>query len=105
MSNGYAYTRGMRFKVENYAKGSNVLRVRVKATVRKDGTIISCFPVERYSKEKELEKTKCVYKVSAASLRHPPEKGKGLTIVHSLGFGFILCLYDPQPTWEGEDND
>ena len=106
MSIRYAYICGMRFKVENYDKGSNVLKVRVKSIVRKDGTVVSSVPVEQYSREKgEWKKVRCIHKVSVASLRHPPEKGKGLTIVHSLGFGFILFLHDPQPTWEDEDND
>ena len=104
MSNGYAYTRGMRFRVENYDKGSNVLKVLVKSTVRKDGLIVSSFPVEQYNKEKvEWRKVECRHIVSVASLRHPPEKGKGLAIVHSLWPGVILCLHDPQPTWEDED--
>ena len=103
---GYAYIRGMRFKVESLVEGSNVLKVRVKSTVRKDGSVISSFPVERHNKEKEgWEKAECRHVVSAASLRHPPEKGKGLTVVHSLWPGVILCLHDPQPTWEDEDND
>ena len=106
MSAGYAYTRGMRFKAENYNKGSNVLTVRVKSTVRKDGSIISRFPVEQYNKEKEeWKKAECRHVVSAASLRHPPEKGKDLTIPHSLWPGVILCLHDPQPTWEDENVD
>lgn len=104
MSNGYAYTRGIRFKVENYVKGSNVLEIRVKSTVRKDGTVVSSVPVEQYNREKEeWRKVKCIHKVSVASLRHPPEKGKGLTMTFSLWPGVILWLYDPQPTWEDED--
>lgn len=106
MSDRYAYICDVRFKVENYVKDSNILGVRVKATVRKDGSVISCFPAERYNKEKEeWEKTKGVLKASAASLRYPPEKGKGLTLVYPLGFGFILRLHDPQPAWEDEDVD
>lgn len=106
MSSGYAYIRGVRFKVENYVKGSNVLKVRVKATVRKDGSVVSSFPAERYNKEnEEWKKVECRYRVSAASLRYPLEKGKSLTIVHSLWPGVILRLYDPQPTWEDEDVD
>lgn len=104
MPNGYAYTRGMRFMVENYDKGSNALKVLVKSTVRKDGLIVSSFPAEYYNKEQgEWKKVECRHIVSVASLRHPPEKGKGLTIVHSLWPGVILFLHDPQPTWEDED--
>lgn len=108
---GYAYicsSEGKtRFKVEKRVEDSNVLKVLVKSTVRKDGSVIARLPAEYYDKEQEeWKKTACVTIESAASLRnHPPEKGKGLTLVRSLGFGCILCLHDPQPTWEDEDVD
>ena len=108
---GYAYICGSgsktRFKVENRVEDSNVLKVLVKSTVRKDGSVLARIPAEYYDKEQgEWKKTAYVTIESAASFRHsPPEKGKGLTLVRSLGIGGILCLHDPQPTWEDEDVD
>lgn len=107
---GYAYVyacgRRTRFKVENHVKGSNVIGVRVKSTVRKDGSVVSYIPAEQYDEEQgEWKKIKGRHEVSVYALPFPPEKGKGLTIVSTLGLGCILCFYDPQPTWEGEDVD
>lgn len=112
----YMYNGGVKFKVKNYARVGNVLEIRVKATVRKNGVIVSWFPAEYYDeKQGEWKKVKGRHEVNIASLKHPPEKGKGLTLVCSLGLNGILCLHDPEPTWElaslavasseGEDND
>lgn len=107
----YAYICGSgcktRFKVEKRTEDSTVLKVLVKSTVRKDGSVIARIPAEYYDKEQEeWKKTVGVMKNSAESLRYrPPEKGKALTLVCSLGYGVILCLHDPQPTWEDEDVD
>lgn len=107
---GYAYICSagskMRFKVEKRVEDSNVFKVLVKSTVRKDGSVIARIPMEYYDKEQEeWKKTVGVTKESAASFRSPPEKGKGLTLVRSLGIGCIMCLHDPEPTWEDEDVD
>ena len=105
----YAYMcgGGVKFRVKNHARVGNVLEIRVKAIVRKNGVIVSSFLAECYDKGKgEWKKVKGRHEVNIASLRYPPKKGKGLTLVCPLGIGGIVCLHDPQPTWEeDEDND
>ena len=97
----YIYNDRMKFKVKNHARVGNVLEIRVKATVRKNGVIVSWFPAEYFDEGKgEWKKVEGRHEVNIASLRYPPEKGKGLTLVCSVGLNGILCLHDPEPTWE-----
>lgn len=100
----YIWSNHTRFRVKNYARVGNVLEIRVKATIRKDGSVVSSFLAERYDEEQgKWKKVKGRHEVNVAFLRYPPEKGKGLTLMGTLGIGGIVCLHDPEPTWEGED--
>lgn len=66
----YMYNDGMKFRVKNYARVGNVLEIRVKATVRKNGVIVSWFPAEYYDeKQGEWKKVKGRHEVNIASLR------------------------------------
>lgn len=93
----YMYNDGMKFRVKNYARVGNVLEIRVKATIRKNGSVVSSFLAEYYDKEQgEWKKVKGRHEVNVASLRYPPEKGKGLTLVGSLGIGGIVRFTRPR---------
>lgn len=99
----YMYRHGVKFRVKNYTRVGNVLEIRVKAIIRKNGVIVSSFLAELYDEKKgEWKKIEGRHEVNVASLKHPPERGKGLTLVLSLGIGGILCLHDPQPTFEDD---
>lgn len=102
---GVAYHGKLRFKYEYRGKDSNVLRVRVKATVRKDGSVHSQYPAEIRNDKGEWEETTVHHIVRAESLSYSPEKGKPYRHLAPYGFGIILALYDPEPTWEGEDGE
>lgn len=105
--NEYAYLyasggRRVRVKGKNIVKGENVFEIRAKSIVRMDGSVFSYFLVEQYDEEKGewVKKGEIKHRVNADLLKHPPEKGKGLTLVCPLGIGGVLCLHDPEPTWE-----
>lgn len=98
------YLGKTRFKYESRAEGSNVFRVRVKATVRKDGSVLSQYPAE-YREGDEWRECTAMNLVRANGSVFPPEKGKPFLSVCTLGMGAVLCLYDPNPTFEGEDGE
>ena len=98
----YLCMGGARFKCL-HEEGSRVFHIRVKATVRKDGTVKSCFPAEYKDEEQGWEECKGFY----IETGNVPEKGQRYLSrpVCPLGGGAIIGLYDPEPTWEDEDVD
>ena len=98
----YLYMGGARFKCL-HEEGSRVFYIRVKATVRKDGTVKSWFTAEHKDEEQGWEECDAVY----IETGNAPEKGRRYLSrpVCPLGGGAIIGLYDPEPTWEDEDVD
>lgn len=103
--NGVAYIgTKTRFKYECRNEDSKVLRVRVKATVRKDGSVLSRYPAEHFEGG-EWHKTTLMHIVRANGHSIPPKKGEAFSYGGVLGIGAFMVLYDPNPTFEGDDND
>ena len=86
-----------------HEEGSRVFHIRVKATVRKDGTVESRFTAEHKNVEQGWKECDAVY----IETGNAPEKGQRYLSrpVLPLGGGAIIGLYDPEPTWEDEDVD
>ena len=80
-----------------------MFHIRVKATVRKDGTVKSRFTAEHKDEEQGWKECDAVY----IETGNAPEKGQRYLSrpVLPLGGGAIIGLYDPEPTWEDEDVD
>lgn len=95
----YLYMGGARFKCLN-KEGSRVYHIRVKATVRKDGTVVSRFTAE-HKAEHGWEECDGYYNETG----NVPKKGERYLSrpFSPLGGGIYIGLYDPEPTWEGED--
>ena len=98
----YLYMYGARFKCL-HEEGSRVFHIRVKATVRKDGTVKSCFTAEHKDEEQGWKECDAVY----IETGNAPEKGQRYLSrpVRPVGVDAIIGLYDPEPTWEDEDVD
>lgn len=96
----YLHIGEARFKCL-HEEGSRVFHIRVKATVRKDGTVKSRFTAEHKDGEQGWKECDGVY----IETGNVPEKGQRYLSrpVLPLGGGAIIGLYDPEPTWEGED--
>ena len=98
----YLYMGGARFKCL-HEEGSRVFHIRVKATVRKDGTVESRFTAEYKDEEQGWEECDGFYR----EVGNVPEKGQRYLSrpVRPLYSDAIIGLYDPEPTWEDEDVD
>lgn len=98
----YLYMYGARFKCL-HEEGSRVYHIRVKATVRKNGTVRCTFTAERKDEEQGWKECDGYY----IETGNVPEKGQRYLSrpVRPLGVDAIIGLYDPEPTWEDEDVD
>lgn len=96
----YLCIGGTRFKCL-HEEGSRVFHIRVKATVRKDGTVKSRFTAEHKDAEQGWKECDSFYRETG----NVPEKGQRYLSrpVRPLGADVIIGLYDPEPTWEAED--
>ena len=93
----YLYMGGARFKCL-HEEGSRVFHIRVKATVRKNGTVKSRFTAEYKDEGQGWKECVAVY----IETGNVSEKGQRYLSrpVCPLGGGAIIRLYDPEPTFE-----